>query len=82
MNRRGFILQSALGIFGFTILPGAGRVWKAIHAIAPPPAAVIPLGDYVWDDRTLTGAWNFVTPVYKWDLEVCADEDHLFYHRS
>lgn len=29
MNRRTFVERIALGLAGFTILPGAGRVWKA-----------------------------------------------------
>ena len=29
MNRRDFIRASATALLGFTILPGAGRVWKA-----------------------------------------------------
>ena len=29
MNRRTFVERLALGIAGFTILPGAGRVWVA-----------------------------------------------------
>lgn len=29
MNRRSFIERLALGVAGFTILPGAGRVWRA-----------------------------------------------------
>lgn len=32
MNRRSFISKSALALFGFTILPGAGRVWQAVRA--------------------------------------------------
>lgn len=29
MNRRSFIERLSLGLAGFTILPGAGRIWKA-----------------------------------------------------
>lgn len=29
MNRRNFLLRSAMAVFGFSILPGAGRIWKA-----------------------------------------------------
>lgn len=32
MNRRSFIERLALGMAGFTILPGAGRVWKVTRA--------------------------------------------------
>lgn len=29
MNRRSFLSKSALALFGFSILPSAGRIWKA-----------------------------------------------------
>lgn len=37
MNRRSFLKNSALALFGFTILPSAGRIWKATPKIVTPP---------------------------------------------
>lgn len=33
MNRRNFLRSLATGLAGFTILPGAGRVWRAQRQI-------------------------------------------------
>jgi hypothetical protein len=33
MNRRGFLARLATGLAGFTILPGAGRVWRAERTV-------------------------------------------------
>lgn len=43
MNRRGFLARLATGLAGFTILPGAGRVWKAerVVVVPPPPSPVL-----------------------------------------
>lgn len=33
MNRRSFFRNAAVALAGFTILPGAGRIWKATPRI-------------------------------------------------
>ena len=40
MNRRGFLARLATGLAGFTILPGAGRVWRAERVVV---AARVPI---------------------------------------
>lgn len=41
MNRRSFLRTSALALFGFTILPGAGRIWNAAPTIISPTIQLI-----------------------------------------
>jgi hypothetical protein len=47
MNRRSFIAKSAAALLGFTILPSAGRVWKA----------VVDQKRLMFDPREYTGEW-------------------------
>jgi len=35
-SRRGFLSKLALGLTAFTILPGAGRIWKASNKVIVP----------------------------------------------
>lgn len=51
MNRRSFIERLALGMAGFTILPGAGRVWVAIRKpMAPHWAIPSAYSEFLSDD--------------------------------
>jgi hypothetical protein len=46
MDRRAFIGRLAAGIAGFTILPGAGRVWRATRS---PVIVRVPVIPAHWD---------------------------------
>ena len=58
MNRRNFLERLAGGLAGFIILPGAGRIWKAVR----PEVAMM-----FWD-QTYCEA-RFIDPEYRCVME-------------
>lgn len=61
MNRRNFIRGLLTAAAGFTILPGAGRIWKAERKIVNPAWVNAPYEVTFFHYRDFGGVWRFVS---------------------
>lgn len=76
MNRRDFFTTLAKGVGLFTILPGAGRIWKAL---TPPLVSHLTNVNFPFDPKLYTGVWRpmnipDVSPIHPRSIWLETDE--------